>query len=252
MEIQEIKDLVPIEWANRPVLLTKQVADAYGTTTECISHNFCENKEQFKEGEHYFKLTGAALREFKKECRNSAIVPPFSKMANCLYLWTKEGCVRHCKMLNTKEAWAVFDMLERFYFGVIRGEVPAPEVPTTPAPNDSEEADTLAIRIKKQFDCPTDLAVVYALLMSNFTVKLGMTKDLTDRIKQLKAETKLDTLDFASTPFMPRDQAAALEQYLLDKFSAYSLGGEFFDVRFLSVKAALAKKFVEIIHVELQ
>ena len=122
-----------------------------------------------------------------------------------------------------------------------RGEVPAPEVPTTPAPNDSEEADTLAIRIKKQFDCPTDLAVVYALLMSNFTVKLGMTKDLTDRIKQIQADTKLDTLDFASTPFMARDDAAALEQYLLDKFSAYSLGGEFFDVRFLSVKAALAE-----------
>lgn len=251
----EVQNIVPINWQNQRVLTTLQVADAYGTTPHRIRDNFKRSKQYFTEGEHYFKVTGEALRELKASMSGvffSDLQSPFSPRATSLTLWTYQGCVRHCKMLNTKEAWEVFNMLERFYFGVIRGEVPAPEVPTTPAPNDSEEADTLAIRIKKQFDCPTDLAVVYALLMSNFTVKLGMTKDLTDRIKQLKAETKLDTLDFASTPFMPRDQAAALEQYLLDKFSAYSLGGEFFDVRFLSVKAALAKKFVEIIHVELQ
>lgn len=231
MEIQEIKDLVPIEWANRPVLLTKQVADAYGTTTECISHNFCENKEQFKEGEHYFKLTGAALREFKKECRNSAIVPPFSKMANCLYLWTKEGCVRHCKMLNTKEAWEVFDALERFYFAAIN---PAPLAPATTDQNEE------LIRLQNQIAKPcTNLAVVYVLLMGNGTVKIGMTKDLTDRIQQIQVESGIRVLDFRSTRFMPREEAAALEEALKEKYAADCLGGEFFDVRFLDVAAQL-------------
>ena len=151
----------------------------------------------------------------------------------------------HAPLAQEFKHWVTSEVLpairQNGFYSLLE-QIPAPEVAPETAPISTEEADTLAIRIKKQFDCPTDLAVVYALLMSNFTVKIGMTKDLTDRIKQLKAETKLDTLDFASTPFMPRDDAAALEQYLLDKFSAYSLGGEFFDVRFLSVKAALAEK----------
>lgn len=42
---------------------------------------------------------------------------PFSKMANCLYLWTKQGAARHCKMLNTQKAWDMFDELEKSYFG---------------------------------------------------------------------------------------------------------------------------------------
>ena len=58
-------------------------------------------------------------------------------------------------------------------------------------------------------------------------------------IKQLKAETKLDVLDFYSSRFMSRDDAAALEVALKEKFSADCIGGEFFDVKFTLVAADL-------------
>ena len=72
MEIQEVKDLIPISWANQPVLLTSQVAKAYGTSTNVIKENFRYAKEQFEEGVHYYKLTGAELRALKNKVRSSA------------------------------------------------------------------------------------------------------------------------------------------------------------------------------------
>lgn len=66
-----------------------------------------------------------------------------------------------------------------------------------------------------------------------------MTKDLTERIKNLKAETGLFVLNFRSTPFMAREEAVALEAALKEKFSVYVMGGEFFDMRFLDAVALL-------------
>ena len=112
------------------------------------------------------------------------------------------------------------------------------------APNGEDRVTDLnkeVIRLRKQIEqvnC-TDLAVVYCLLMSNGAVKIGITKDLPDRIKQLKAETKLDVFNFASTRYMPREEALALEAALKEKYAADCLGGEFFDVRFLDVAAQL-------------
>lgn len=232
----EVKDLVKIEWANQPVLLTKQVAEVYGTTVKSINMNFSNAKEYFIEGEHYFKLVGEDLRRFKRYAKRigMAEVHPYAAWA---YLWTYQGCARHCKMLNTQKAWDVFDMLERFYFAAIN---PAPEMPAPPAIATTDQNEELITRLQNQFACPcTDLAVVYALLMSNLTVKLGLTKDLTDRIKQIQAETGLKVLLFASTPFMPRDDAAALEVELKEKFSACSLGGEFFDCKFFPLALVL-------------
>lgn len=229
----EIQNLAPVEWSNQLVLVTKQVADAYGCKPKRIHDNFTRAKEQFQEGVHYFKLQGEQLRQFKHYTeKNGVQIPPSTTH---LYLWTYQGCARHCKMLNTKKAWEVFDMLERFYFGVLKGELPAPELP-----DNTKEVDTLTARFQKQFaHLVTELAVVYVLLMSNGTIKIGMTKDLTDRIRQIEAESGLKVWNFASTRFMPRDEAAALEQSLKEKYAADCLGGEFFDTRFLDVAAQL-------------
>ena len=119
MEIQEVNDLIPIVWENQRVLISKQVAKAYGTTTNVIKENFRRSKEYFEEGVHYFKLTGEELRALKaqfNEFRNSDFVSPVPKMANCLYLWTYEGCVRHCKMLNTPNALEILEELRVNYF----------------------------------------------------------------------------------------------------------------------------------------
>ena len=84
-----------------------------------------------------------------------------------------------------------------------------------------------------------DLAVVYCLLMSNGSVKIGMTDNLTRRIKEIERENNLKVLNYKSTPFLPREEATALEESLLNKFSAECLGGEFFSIRFVEVTALI-------------
>ena len=238
-----VNDLIPINWANQRVLVSKQVADAYGTTPHRIRDNFKRSKKYFTEGVHYFKLTSEDLMELKVSMSKvlfSDSQAPFSLRATSLTLWTYEGCVRHCKMINTPEAWKMFDVLERVYFGVIKGEMPAPAEVAPPAAPEVLTLKEEVIRLQNQIAKPcTDFAVVYVLLMSNGTVKIGMTKDLTDRVKQLKAETGLFVLDFDSTKFMPREDAVALEAALKEKFAPYAMGGEFFDVRFRDVIAQL-------------
>ena len=138
----DIKNLVPVDYSNQRVLLTAQVAEVFNTTTERISHNFCENKQHFKEGEHFFKLTGAALRSFKKDWGFSTFAArplssdtesfrsptaPFSRMANCLYLWTEQGTMLHCKMVNTDEAWKMLKDLIAFYFAHRDNQPPVEE-----------------------------------------------------------------------------------------------------------------------------
>ena len=95
-----------------------------------------------------------------------------------------------------------------------------------------------------------ELAVVYAVLLSNMLVKIGYTRDLTARMKDLQKETKADILAWVSTPFMTRDDAALLERSLKVKFFDRLVSGEFFNVDFETVKAALvatpADKLLEI------
>ena len=110
----EVKDLVPVDFANQRVLLTVQLADKYGCTTTQIKQNFNNAKAQFVEGTHYFKLTGAALRSFKNDWVESFDL--VGTRARSLYLWTEQGALLHCKMLNTDAAWKVFKDLSNFYF----------------------------------------------------------------------------------------------------------------------------------------
>ena len=109
-----VNDLIPISWANQPVLITTQLAEKYCCQATNIRDNFRKAKEYFKEGVHYFKLTGDALRSFKRNAEKIGL--PVNPFANSLYLWTYQGCVRHCKMLNTDKAWQVFGELEKKLF----------------------------------------------------------------------------------------------------------------------------------------
>ena len=95
-----------------------------------------------------------------------------------------------------------------------------------------------------------ELAVVYAVLLSNMLVKIGMTRDLTARMKDLQKETKADILAWAASAVMTRDEAVLLERALKAKFFAHLVSGEFFNCPFDDVKAALvatpADKLLEI------
>ncbi|MBR4153382.1 MAG: ORF6N domain-containing protein [Selenomonadaceae bacterium] len=125
----DIKTLIPLDWQNQRVITSAQLAKVYGTTPARIKDNFHHAKKNFIEGEHYFKLSGEELKEFKESASEvlfsyrQADPSSFIKATSNLMLWTHKGCVRHCKMLNTPEAWKMFDELERVYFGVLNGEL---------------------------------------------------------------------------------------------------------------------------------
>lgn len=115
----EMQDLKVIEYEGIRVLTSKQIAEAYGTTSDIIGYNYRYNKERYIEGKHYIMLVGQALREFKStnvEIQRS--LPKISK----LYLWTEKGALLHAKSLNTDKAWEVYDYLVDFYFRVKEGE----------------------------------------------------------------------------------------------------------------------------------
>lgn len=88
----------------------------YGTTTNNIKNNFQRNKNKFKEGAHFFLLTGESLKDFKSLVTDSDLATEINKFAPQLYLWTERGASRYCKILDTDKAWEQFDKLEETYF----------------------------------------------------------------------------------------------------------------------------------------
>lgn len=110
-----MSNLIPITHKGQRILTTDQLAQVYETDVNNIQANFKRNESHFIEGVHYFKLEGAALKEFKNQPTMSQLV---SKHTSQLYLWTERGASRHCKILDTDKAWEQFDHLEETYFKV--------------------------------------------------------------------------------------------------------------------------------------
>lgn len=108
--------LVPIEYKNQRIMTTRILAEQYGATEKNINDNFCNNRERFKEGKHFIKLEGKELKIFKNSLPDNIGQP--LKFAPKLILWTERGAARHAKILETDEAWEVYEVLEDTYFKV--------------------------------------------------------------------------------------------------------------------------------------
>lgn len=54
-----------------------------------------------------------------------------------LMLWTERGAARHAKMLETDQAWDVFDKLEDYYFS--ESKKTTPELPSSSGPLTSDQ-----------------------------------------------------------------------------------------------------------------
>ena len=124
-DMVENKMQTPIEWDGQVVITTAQLAEVYGTTADNINSNFLKNKDRFNEGKHYITLVGEELRTFKSNPTFGGVV---GKTAKQLYLWTRRGAIRHCKILGTDKAWEQFDYLEDNYFE----RKTQPKLPQTP------------------------------------------------------------------------------------------------------------------------
>ena len=105
-----------IQYKSVPVMTTEQMAEFYGTDVDNIRKNFSNNSGRFVDGKHYFKVEGTELNELRL-CVNNLHVQISSK-ARSLTLWTEKGAARHAKILDTDQAWDVFEQLEEVYFSV--------------------------------------------------------------------------------------------------------------------------------------
>ena len=106
--------LTVIEYNNKRILTTKQLAEVYETAENNIKNNFNNNKDRFIEGKHYYILTGEELKQFILQVKEIDL--QISNKTRTLYLWTERGASRHCKILDTDKAWEQFDNLEETYF----------------------------------------------------------------------------------------------------------------------------------------
>ncbi|EAT7030445.1 ORF6N domain-containing protein [Salmonella enterica] len=117
--------LSPITHNQIPVITTELLAQLYGTETNNIKVNFSRNSDRFVCGKHYFKIEGDELRAMKHEVTQSNSVK-IARNVRSLILWTERGAARHAKMLETDQAWEVFEKLEDCYFGQHKNrELPA-------------------------------------------------------------------------------------------------------------------------------
>ena len=127
-----VNTLQPILHNQIPVITTELLAQLYGTEPVRIRQNHHENKARFVEGKHFFKVVGNDLKELRVALNysqnlrvtlsNSQNLQPslrglqISPKARSLILWTERGAARHAKMLETDQAWDVFEKLEDCYF----------------------------------------------------------------------------------------------------------------------------------------
>ncbi|EHE9161125.1 ORF6N domain-containing protein [Salmonella enterica subsp. enterica] len=105
--------LSPISHNQTPVITTELLARLYGTDAHSITKNHRSNVDRFIAGKHFYKLEGSELKAFKNKVTNSDLV---ANRAKHLILWTERGAARHAKMLETDQAWEVFEKLEDCYF----------------------------------------------------------------------------------------------------------------------------------------
>ncbi|EFD1131676.1 TPA: ORF6N domain-containing protein [Escherichia coli] len=117
-----VETLSPITHNQIPVITTELLAQLYGTEPVRIRQNHHENKVRFVEGKHFFKVVGNDLKELRVALNYSQNLQPslrglqISPKARSLILWTERGAARHAKMLETDQAWDVFERLEDCYF----------------------------------------------------------------------------------------------------------------------------------------
>ncbi|EGK6862536.1 ORF6N domain-containing protein [Salmonella enterica subsp. enterica serovar Glostrup] len=112
-----------------PVITTELLAQLYGADVKNIQNNYARNADRFVAGKHFFKVEGEALREMKHRPSLSGSVK-IARNVRSLILWTERGAARHAKMLETDQAWEVFEKLEDCYFSQT---LPSPTRQVSPA-----------------------------------------------------------------------------------------------------------------------
>ena len=178
-----VETLSPIAYNQIPVITTELLAQLYGTETVNIKMNFSRNSARFVQGKHFFKLEGNELREFKHRLSLSESVSrevtdsysvKIARNVRSLILWTERGAARHAKMLETDQAWEVFEKLEDCYFS--QGKTaPTEQQPQIQPQFTAEEIILLCymqLWMEKAQDLSKQLYPIMKELNSSYTNKL--------------------------------------------------------------------------------
>lgn len=107
-----------IEYKGQLVIPTATLAEIYECPAENIKRNFNNNRDRFIEEKHFFKVEGDVLDDL----RGKIFHPQISSKTRVIYLWTKRGCLRHCKSIGTDRAWDAFELLEDTYFNQLAAQ----------------------------------------------------------------------------------------------------------------------------------
>ncbi|ECD4706755.1 ORF6N domain-containing protein [Salmonella enterica subsp. enterica serovar Bonariensis] len=124
-----VESLPVVSYNDTPVITTELLANIYGSDPKLVRQNYQRNADRFIAGKHFFKLIGEELKLFKNETSKRGFVK-IAPTVNHLILWTERGAARHAKMLETDQAWEVFERLEDCYFSQ---KQPVPARQTHPA-----------------------------------------------------------------------------------------------------------------------
>lgn len=125
MSTLSVKSVPQVFWQDKKVITTELLAKLYETEPGSIQVNYFRNADRFTEGKHFFKVSGQELKDLRLTLSKAQI----SAKARSLYLWTERGAARHAKMLETNQAWDVFEALEDHYFD---GKLPRRRRPPRP------------------------------------------------------------------------------------------------------------------------
>lgn len=169
------KQLIPLEWNNQKIMLTKTLAECYETKEDNIKVNFKNNKSRFIEGKHYYKLTGQKLKEFANYLQVNNINLQISNKARSLMLWTEKGALRHAKILDTDKAWDVYEQLEETYFHVKEVAPQLIEEQRINAIEDEKERNMRLkiIQLKKVIESnPSDTVIAILLNQTNIELEV--------------------------------------------------------------------------------
>jgi len=107
-------ELQNIDFENKRVLTTRQLAEMYEIDSRQIANNFNRNKDRYVLGKHYYILKGQDKQDFLNHHQFDYGL----KKASNIYLWTEYGTLLHAKSLNTDKTWRVYENLIDNYFRI--------------------------------------------------------------------------------------------------------------------------------------
>lgn len=172
-----------ISYKGQRVCTTQQLAQLYGAEPHQLRQNYRNNKARFEEGKHFIKIEGEDLKVFKAN-RVDKSYSVESNNAKAVMLWTERGAARHAKMLETNQAWEVFEQMEDSYF----------TAKARPAIADGEKRSTLMDRLPLYL-FTAETVVKHRLLFSKVYALINLYAG-THNFKEMTKEQVAEVAEF--------------------------------------------------------